>query len=318
MPGETATDPVCRNTKVPSKPLPLELKNHSRLYRWLRWSALLAGLLVTGLLAAAHLVDFSIDDEELDRIFANVPDPPRDLAVTTSGGVIRYVVLGNPLRPTVVFIHGTPGSWDNFARLMANRVLLDRAQLVALDRPGFGESQPGQAEPSLKRQAAAVATVVRAAAADGTALLVGHSLGAPIAARVAVDFPALTSGLVLVAPSIDPALEYLWWIQRPADWPFLAWLVPADLRTCNRELLPLRGELEELLPRWSGIRVPVTVIQGEDDSLVPAANADFAQRHLTQAPLVVKRIQGVDHFIPWTNPELITRAVLRHLDELEK
>lgn len=292
------------------------MKNHFRLFRWLRWSALLAGLLVTGLLIAAHLVDFSIDGEELNRIFANVSDPPRDLAVATSGGVIRYVVVGNPLLPTVVFIHGTPGSWDNFARLMATPALLARAQLVALDRPGFGGSQPGRAEPSLKRQAAAVATVFRAAAPDGTALFVGHSLGAPIAARVAVDFPALTSGLVLVAPSIDPALEHLWWIQRPADWPFVSWLVPADLRTCNRELLPLRGELEELLPHWSEIRVPVTVIQGEDDSLVPAANAEFAQRHLTQAPLVVERLQGVNHFIPWTDPELITRAVLRHLDGL--
>ena len=271
---------------------------------------------MTALLAAAHLVDFSIDAEELDRIFSIVSDPRRDLAVATSGGVIRYVVVGDPLLPTVVFIHGTPGSWDNFARLMANPALLDRAQLVALDRPGFGGSQPGRAEPSLKRQAAAVAAVVSEVAPGSTALLVGHSLGAPIAARVAVDFPALTSGLILVAPSIDPALEHLWWIQRPADWPFVAWLVPAALRTCNRELLPLRDELEELLPHWSEIRVPVTVIQGENDSLVPAANADFAQRHLTQAPLVVERLQGVDHFIPWTDPELITQAVLRHLAKI--
>jgi len=272
--------------------------------------------LAAGLLTAAHLVNFSIDAEELDHIFANLSAPPRDLVVTTPSGVVRYVVLENPHLPTVVFIHGTPGSWDNFARLMANPALLERAQLVALDRPGFGGSQPGRAEPSLKRQAVAVAAVVNEVTPGGSALLVGHSLGAPIAARVAIDFPALASGLIMVAPSIDPELEHLWWIQRPADWPLFAWLVPSDLRTCNRELLPLRDELEELLPHWSEIRVPVTVIQGEDDSLVPAANADFAQRHLTQAPLVVERLQGVDHFIPWTNPELITQAVQRHLGEL--
>ncbi len=38
-------------------------------------------------------------------------------------------------------------------------------------------------------------------------ILVGHSLGGPVIARTAMDYPDLVDGLILVGGSIDPEME---------------------------------------------------------------------------------------------------------------
>ncbi len=78
--------------------------------------------------------------------------------------------------------------------------------------------------------------------------------------------------------------------------------------------MPLKGELQKMLPLWPGIRVPVTVIQGEEDELVPPGNADFAKRMLVNAPATIQMIPDMNHFIPWSRPDLIHNAIIKHLE----
>ena len=73
-----------------------------------------------------------------------------------------------------------------------------------------------------------------------------------------------------------------------------------------------------MLPLWSKITMPVTVIQGEDDKLVPAGNADFAQKVLVNAPLEIVRVPGLNHFVPWNRPDLIETAIMEHLSLLNQ
>ena len=169
-----------------------------------------------------------------------------------------------------MFVHGSPGTWDAFLGVMSDPRLVARAHVMAIDRPGFGGSSAGGHEPSLARQAEAVAAVLRERSPGRRALLVGHSYGGPVIARLAMDHPEQVAGLVLVAASIDPKLEQTMWIQRAADSRALAWTLPSTITACNRELMALRGELEAMLPLWEQVRAPVTVIQGDADRLVPA------------------------------------------------
>jgi len=291
-----------------------------KIRKWLKWtfSLLFLGIFLLLLLVRLFVdFDFEHSPEQVTAFFADKPYQPEHFEFTYRGRTLHYVSAGDPSLPLVVFVHGSPGSWDAFLEFMGNPRLLARARLVSIDRPGYGGSGRNLPEPSLVYQAAVIKTVLETDTGGRPAILVGHSLGAPIVARAAMDFPERVGGLILVAPSIDPELEKVRWFQYPADWQLLSWLVPPALRTSNREVLPLKGELQALLPLWAGISQVVTVIQGEKDVLVPAANADFAVARLVNARVTRVRVPDMNHFVPWTHPSLIEQAIHDPLDLLQ-
>ncbi len=223
---------------------------------------------------------------------------------------VHYVkVEEDPRETTVIFVHGSPGSSDNFLDYLGDTTFSDMATLVAVDRPGFGYSGFGKAVLELKAQSSALAPLLKKFQ-EQRVILVGYSLGGPVIVRMAIDYPELVDGLVMVAPSIDPELEGNTWWRKTLDWPLFSLLTPKALRTCNREIIPLKDELTKLIPYWSRITVPVTVIQGAKDKLVPAGNADFARRMLTNSTRVnVELLEGEGHFILWSKTEIVKSAI---------
>lgn len=233
---------------------------------------------------------------------------------TVAGRSLRWAQVGDSHKPRILFIHGSPGGWDAWAGFLNDQALLAGASLSAVDRLGYGGSCHGCVVASLHEQAEALLPAI--ADAEGPVIVVGHSLGGPVAARLAMDYPAKVAALILVAPSIDPAQERTPWYQIVAAHAPVIWLMPSDLDVCNREIMPLKGELEAMVPLWSKLTLPVEVIQGLDDDLVPPANADFAERVLKPAQLRVTRVPSMNHFVPWAHPELIREAIARQLSAL--
>lgn len=224
--------------------------------------------------------------------------------------LINYVHVGNEKLPLVVFIHGSPGSLSGFIDFLGDTTLLEKAQLVSVDRPGFGSSNFGEAEPSLEKQAALIRPIIEKYKGVPVTL-VGHSLGGPVIARMAMDYPELIDGLILVAPSIDPDLEPHEWFRGPLALPFLKWLLPRSIRASNDEIWKLKPELEKMIPLWPKVTANTIVIQGGKDDLVPPGNADFAQKMITNAPVDLVFNPDMNHFVPWGHPELIKDAILK-------
>ncbi|MEL6427907.1 MAG: alpha/beta fold hydrolase [Planctomycetota bacterium] len=197
--------------------------------------------------------------------------------------------------PREIYVHGSPGdatAWDDFVLSPA----LD-GEAVAIDRPGFGCSQPRVAVHSLALQAAAVEPLLEARGGRWP-VLVGHSLGGPIVARVAAEHPGRVAGLVIVAGSVDPGLEELRWYNRLAAG--LAVLTPRPLRNSNDEMYGLRPELEELEPLLARITCPVLVVHGREDGLVPFANVAFLRRALVNAERVEELVfDDAGHMLIW-------------------
>jgi pimeloyl-ACP methyl ester carboxylesterase len=231
---------------------------------------------------------------------------------------IHYVKSGNESKPLVLFIHGSPGSLSAFIHFLTDTALLPNALLISTDRPGFGYSNFGNGEMSLQTQAAILKPILDEYHADRKIILVGHSLGGPLICRMAMDYPNLVGGLIIVAGSIAPELEpNETWFRAPLATPFLSWLVPGAFRASNEEIYHLKPELEKMIPKWKDITCPVTVIQGMADSLVPNQNADFAEKMLVNSHPSVIRVAGMDHFVPWSNPELIREAILKMLEQIQ-
>lgn len=286
--------------------------------RFFKWGIIGTVLLLMCVLGISSCVsfDFRMKPEQVKQHFDAQKVTATHQHYKRNERPMHYVMTGDA-GPLVVFVHGSPGSWDNYIHFLSNKSLLARARMASVDRPGFGESGAGLHQPSMAEQAADIVPLIQAQKQGQPVVLVGHSLGGPVVARLAMDFPDLVDAVIMVAPSIDPELEKTKWYQIPAEWKLLSWMVPSVLQVTNREILPLKGELEKMLPLWKNIRMPVTVIQGELDKLVPAGNADFAAKVLTKDQLHMVRVADMNHFVPWNRPDLIEQAIFRHLDALE-
>ncbi len=236
---------------------------------------------------------------------------------TVGDRTITFARSGTPTGPLILFVHGSPGDWRAFEHFLSDPGLRRRAQMVSVDRPGFGGSGFGEPEPSLERQAALLQPLLDYFGGGRPAILVGHSLGGSVIARMAMDFGAKIGALVLVAPALDPDREELRWYNRLASLAPVRLLLPKSLDISNLEILPLRAELTKMLPLWDKVTADVIVIQGAKDRLVSPENADFAQKVLRNAHVTVERISDIGHFIPWERPNLIRNALIQLLNRPE-
>ncbi len=97
----------------------------------------------------------------------------------------------------VVFIHGWQGDrtvWDDVVAALGDDVLA-----LTPDLPGSGDANAAFGPFTLERFAAHVREAIQELDA-GPAFVVGHSMGATVALRLAVDAPAAVRGLVLITP----------------------------------------------------------------------------------------------------------------------
>lgn len=221
--------------------------------------------------------------------------------------------------PRVVFIHGTPGDSGSLARYVANpnAVMPDGETIpydgLSIDRPGWGRTAPRRSVPSLADQAAALQPFLEQRAGAGT-VLVGHSLGGPIALWTAAQHPDRVGAVVVLAGSVDPNLERPLFIQHVGDFFLFPALLPRWVRTLNRETLPLRAELESLEDRLADVQCPVIIVHGACDRLVPYENVPYMRARLAHNPDVeVVTLEDARHFIPWTHEEVVRAAIGRAL-----
>jgi pimeloyl-ACP methyl ester carboxylesterase len=285
------------------KSLPRDTKLRHRHARIISISA--AALLISPILLL-HLASFlfSLHDGNME--------PFASRAVSDSfGHPLRFYELKQPdAEWDLIFIHGTPATAAIFGEQFHHPY--PHANLLALDRPGFGASSPGNFKPSLEAQADAIGALLAGNPPRKT-ILVGHSYGAPVALTAALRFTNQVAGVVLIGGSVDPGQERTYAIQRFADWPTLSWLVPQSLRQCNRELLTLRSDLIRLRSQLPTLQVPVVMLHGGKDRQVPVANVDYLRAQLATANRTNLFNQLVfpdyNHFIPWEHPGAVEAAI---------
>lgn len=286
-----------------------------RVRRSIKWFALASGISFPVLLHSC--MTFRMSPKEVTAFFSEKNVQATQHSYKVGAREIHYVKAGDESKPLVLFLHGSPGSMSAFIHFLTDTTLLRSTLLIASDRPGFGYSNFGQGVASLEEQSEILKPILKQHKGNRPVILVGHSLGGPLIARISIDYPELVDGLIIVAGSIDPELEpNETWFRAPLATPFLSWLLPRSFRASNEEIYHLKPELEKMVPLWSAIKCPVIVIQGMIDSLVPAGNADFARKMLVNAPVKFVLKDDMDHFVPWSNPELIQQAILSMAKEL--
>lgn len=233
---------------------------------------------------------------------------------------IRYVQIGaDSTKPLLVFVHGSPSSTAFWVKMMQDSALQERANLLAVDRPGYGGSGLGRALISVKKQARYVADVIRnRRLGDGQPVILhGSSYGGTVSARIAMDYPDLIDGLLLQSASTAPREEYTYWITHPTSrWP-LNRLIPPALRTANNEKLNHQEQLEDMIEGWDRIDASTVVLHGTDDWLIYPPNAYYSCDMLTNAePLVHHMVENGEHDLIYRTPKLLKRYLHKLLDDV--
>lgn len=288
------------------------MKKRSRFRKTVKIIFLL--LTIGWIYVAQFMMEDRLSDSYAHKVFSR-----KDIALTTNsikaaGRNMHYAKTGNDSLPTIVFIHGSPGSWSAFMGYLYDKELMMKYRLVSVDRPGLGYSDFGSTL-NLEKQSVLISLLLDSLSNGKPLFLVGHSLGGPLIVKIAGKRPGSISGLVIIAGALDPSLEKKEYWRPVLIWSPLRWLVPSGMRYSNEELWYLKNDLKEMKPDFTKINCPVLLFHGDNDDLVPLANTVYAQKMLTSAASVKLIIfPGANHFIVWTKFEEIKNALL-HLRE---
>ncbi|WP_246048861.1 alpha/beta fold hydrolase [Leptospira sarikeiensis] len=214
-------------------------------------------------------------------------------------------------KPILIFIHGSPGNWVNYLKYLTDPQLLEKYCMYAVDRPGFGKSS--SPIPNVNLQADRISTsLLQLIDPKGKLIvLLGHSYGGPVAARMASTSPEIFTHLFLLAAAMDPKFEEVRWYNKIADTGFGKWILPEEWTHSNSEMLSLKEQLEILTQEWKKIKSHTVIVQGEDDGLVDARNTEFIRAEFSpQTELEIILLPKEGHFIPWKNFDLIRKLLL--------
>jgi lipase len=261
--------------------------------------------------------------------------------VTPQAGFVPYVArLGRGPR-RVLALHCTlafSGAWAGLARQVEQELTL-----VAPDMPNHGRS------PDLDPQSSFADTAYAGALAclDAPMDVMGHSFGAVIALRIAVERPEHVRSLTLIEPVLmamvksDAPEAYADLLAMESD--FSTKLAVGDwaegARSFNRtwgdgkrwaelsrrardamvraiQVLPgARGivydDSANLIPRLDGVEVPCLLVRGADSpAVIRIVNSGIGNR-LPDAREEI--IDGAGHMAPVTHPERVARVFMAFL-----
>ena len=264
------------------------------------------------------------------------------------GRRLNYVDVGAGDRPPVIFVHGLGGCWQNWLENIPR--LAQERRCIALDLPGFGASELPRDKVTISGYGDTVVKLGRTLGLDEPVDVIGNSMGGFIAAEIGIshaDFvrdivlcsaagisitnlrrrPVLTAARATAAltnvmlarseamakrPGLrHAALGYVF--RHPTR-------IDADLAyqmmlgAGRKGFLPALEALTDydFRDRLGEVKVPVLIIWGEDDNLVPVADADEFARLIPDARKVI--LEDTGHVAMLERPETFNDLVVDFLD----
>ena len=258
--------------------------------------------------------NFRISDENAIREFNKLGIALKTDNYNHQNHRIHYVWAGNDSAASLVFLHGTPGSWYDFEAFMKDSELLQQAKLVSIDRPGLGYSDFGEALP-MQQQVSAIAELLKKIKNNRPMYLAGHSLGAPVAAWLAAENPDLVQGIFILCGSLSPELEPTEsWRYLAAYRPF-TYLLPGAFRPSNQELVYFKKDIYELEKKLSQVVCPIYIAHAVNDMFVPIGNVAYMCNHFSNADFVSDTIlPDGNHFLPFNRVPLMKQIMMTMMD----
>lgn len=235
-------------------------------------------------------------------------------AVAAGDHEMSYAYSGDNSKPGVIFIHGTPGGWGAFEVYLSNEALQRDFFMVSVDRLGWGLSAipSKEIDGDFAKQANAIARIFDQHP-DKQWTVVGHSLGASMAPKIAVTAPEKIAAMLLLAGSLDPKLGKPRWYNVVASSWLLRAVLPSHLNKANKEIMRLRRELTIVAEDISQVQLNtrLAVMQGGQDDLVSPKNPKYVDAYWRDnfAEVTLVELPEEGHFLPWRQTRFVTHLI---------
>lgn len=267
-------------------------------------------LAVWVLLAQCFIMRERWSDKKAYSVFKAKDVPLKIYDTVINKHHLHYAVCGSDSLPALVFVHGSPGSWFHYMKFMWDSALRSKFRIVSIDRPGFGYSDFGKAM-HLQQQCEIISPVLQKLKKNQQLFLVGHSMGGPVAVKLAADNPSVVHTLVIVAGAIDINQEAKETWRHIMNVRPLYWTLPGAFGPSNTELLYLKKDLLPLQNDFKNITCNVLFVHGDKDTWVPIKNIAFGTKMMVNAASVkADTLHGADHQIPWKNRDELKEILL--------
>ena len=257
---------------------------------------------------------FKQSDKRVHKEFKKTNLSPKIYRENFQGKTIRYIAsksIDNKL-PTLLFIHGAPGASDNFFNYLKDRDLIKKANLISVDRLGYGYSDYGNAEVSIRKQAESIYSIIKKHQLNDV-VLVGWSYGVPIAAKMAFKHSEIKHS-VLIAGAISPEDEKYFGIAKLVRWKLTKWIFSKALKVSDNEKIAHVTELTKMVNDWESIKTPITYYHGTKDRIVPYKNIDFITEKVNDSLLNAITVKDANHFLMFKKFNMIKNELLAILD----
>lgn len=256
-----------------------------------------------------------MSEKEIQQHYANKTSRPVFTTIRNDSLKLFVAATGADTLPPLLVVHGAPGGWFSNISILDDTALQKRYHIIAVDRPGYRKSKfktRKLKQTSIEHQALAIQQALRVNRSGQKGVLYGNSYGAPIALKLATTYPNQFYHLVMVAGALDPENEKFWWFHRYSRGLFVRLSMPRFINTATDEKFAHVEELRKLEGAWEKLNIPVTVIQGTADHIVPVANFEYARRRLQNRQAEFILIEGAGHLVRRSHPELIRDVLLRN------
>ncbi|WP_293905913.1 alpha/beta hydrolase [Phenylobacterium sp.] len=205
----------------------------------------------------------------------------------------------------IVVITGAP-SWAEYWAETLSELPQDR-EMIVVDRPGYGASEPTRPVTDIRVQAEALAPLLEAARGQKV-LLVGQSYGAAIASIMAEQNPGKVAGLVLLSGFFGEAGPTAKWLLDLGS--KALGMIPRDLRHAVIEVTGQKPQLRHARHALARLNVPIHMIHGDKDDFAPLEAAErLANETQTRRPIRVVRTEGANHFLNDGPAEILLAAI---------
>jgi pimeloyl-ACP methyl ester carboxylesterase len=294
------------------------------------------------LLAGAALIGTALwlytPDASRASLEASYAKPP-SIFVTVDGVRLHVRDTGPRDAPALIMLHGFGSSlhtWEPWARALDGQY-----RVIRYDMPGAGLSAPDPIGRYDDDRAMTVLAALMDQLGVARATLIGNSIGGRIAWKFAAAHPDRVSKLVLVSPDgfASPGFEYGRKPEVPAVLKIMRYVLPEPLMAMNLkpaygdparltdaivdryyDLMLARGNRDAMLARLGQtvlqdpepilktVQIPVLLLWGEKDGMIPVANAADYQRVLPHSTLAL--LPGLGH-VPMEEAPEISLAPVR-------